>query len=82
MRLGDGLPPDHLARFVVDTLAHLDLTAVSARYGARGGQPYAPEIFWGLVFSGDATTLFAASRATCILTTTPRPVFGRPSCPS
>ena len=44
VRLGDCLPPDHLARFVVATIAQLDLAAIYARYGPRGGQLYAPEI--------------------------------------
>ena len=39
IRLGDCVPPHHLARFVVDTIAHLDLSAIYARYGVRGGQP-------------------------------------------
>lgn len=50
IRLGDCVPPNHLARFVVDTIAHLDLSAIYARYGTRGGQPYAPEILFGLLF--------------------------------
>jgi hypothetical protein len=39
IRLGDCVPPNHMARFVVDTIAQLDLSAIYARYGARGGQP-------------------------------------------
>jgi hypothetical protein len=38
VRLGDCLPPDHLARFVVDSVAQLDLSALYARYGPRGGK--------------------------------------------
>lgn len=49
VRLGDCLPPDHLARFVVDSGALLDLSALSARYGPRGGEPYAPEVLLGLL---------------------------------
>ena len=41
VRLGDCLPPDHLARFVVDIVALLDVSALYARYGSRGGEPYA-----------------------------------------
>ena len=41
VRLGDCLPPDHLARFVVDSVAQLDLSALYAHYGTRGGEPYA-----------------------------------------
>ncbi len=48
VRLGDCLPPDHLARFGVDSLAQLDLSALYAQYGSRGGKPYAPEILLSL----------------------------------
>src|SRR5712692_9447616 len=62
VRLGDLLPPDHLARFVVDTVGQLDLGSVSAHYGARGGEPYAPEIRLGLLFYGYATGVFSARK--------------------
>jgi transposase len=62
IRLGDCVPPDHLARFVVDTIAHLDLAAVYARYGSRGGQPYAPEILLALLFYGYATGVFSTRK--------------------
>src|SRR5260370_35071707 len=52
VRLGDCLPPDHLARFVVDSVALLDLSALYAHYGSRGGEPYAPEVLLGLLFYG------------------------------
>jgi transposase len=45
VRLGDCLPPEHLARFVVDSIAQLDLSALYAHYGPRGGEPYAPEMY-------------------------------------
>lgn len=62
VRLGDLLPADHLARFVVDTIARLDLSALYARYGARGGEPYAPETLLGLVFYGYATGVFSSRK--------------------
>jgi transposase len=62
IRLGDCVPPDHLARFVVDTIAHLDLSTIYARYGARGGQPYPPEILLALLFYGYATGVFATRK--------------------
>jgi len=62
VRLGDCLPPDHLARFVVDTIAQLDLSAIYARYGSRGGQPYAPDILLGLLFYGYATGVFSTRK--------------------
>ncbi|MGH2457516.1 MAG: transposase [Chloroflexota bacterium] len=62
VRLGDCLPPDHLAHFVVDTIAQLDLSAIYARYGLRGGEPYAPEILLGLLFYGYATGVFSSRK--------------------
>lgn len=62
VRLGDCLPPDHLARFVVDTIAQLDLSAIYTRYGSRGGQPYAPEILLALLFYGYATGVFSTRK--------------------
>lgn len=50
VRLRDCLPPTHLARFVADTVAQLDLTALYARYPPRGGTPDAPEVLLGLLF--------------------------------
>lgn len=62
IRLGDCVPPNHLARFIVETIAHLDLSALYAHYGARGGEPYAPEILLGLLFYGYATGVFSARK--------------------
>ena len=62
VRLGDCLAPDHLAHFVVDTIAHLDLSPLYARYGSRGGQPYAPAILLGWLFYGYATGVFSSRK--------------------
>jgi transposase len=62
IRLGDCLPPDHLARFVVDTVAQLDLSMLYARYGKRGGAAYAPEVLLGLLVYGYATGVFSSRR--------------------
>lgn len=62
VRLGDCLPPEHLARFVVDSVALLDLSALYARYGARGGAPYAPEVLLGLLLYGYATGVFSSRK--------------------
>ena len=62
VRLGDCLPPDHLARFVVDAVAQLDLSPIYARYGSRGGEPYAPELLTGLLFYGYATGVFSSRK--------------------
>ena len=62
VRLGDCLPPDHLARFVVDVIAQLDFSAIYARYQPRGGAPYAPELLFGLLAYGYATGTFSSRK--------------------
>src|ERR671916_948151 len=62
VRLGDCLPPDHLARFIVDVIAQLDLAAIYARYGPRGGAPFAPELLFGLLVYGYATGVFSSRK--------------------
>src|SRR6266571_4932767 len=62
VRLGDCLPPEHLARFVVDSVAQLDLSALYAHYGTRGGEPYAPEVLLGLLLYGYATGVFSSRK--------------------
>jgi transposase len=62
VRLGDCLPPEHLARFVVDAIAQMDLSKFYARYGERGGEAYAPEILVGLLFYGYATGVFSTRK--------------------
>ena len=48
--LEEALPSNHLARFVVDVIAQLDLAPIYAQYGRTGGEPIAPEILLGLLF--------------------------------
>jgi transposase len=62
VRIGDCLPAEHLARFVVDCVAQLDLSALYAHYGTRGGAPYAPEVLLGLLFYGYATGVFSSRK--------------------
>ena len=50
IQLGEALPPDHLARFVVDVVAELDVSKLYARYAPEGGEAIAPEILLGLLF--------------------------------
>ena len=49
----------HLARFVVQTIAQLDLSSMYGEYGAKGGEAIAPEILLGLLFYGYATGIFS-----------------------
>lgn len=62
IRLGDALPADHLARFVVDTIAQLDLHRVYEQYAPTGGEAIAPEILLGLLFYGYATGVFSSRK--------------------
>jgi hypothetical protein len=43
--LGEAIPANHLARFVVDIAAQLDLSTIYARYGVLGGEAIAPEVW-------------------------------------
>jgi transposase len=60
--LDEALPASHLARFVVDVIAQLDLSAVYGRYAPVGGEPFAPEILLGLLFYGYATGVFSSRK--------------------
>jgi transposase len=60
--LGEAVPPNHLARFIVDVIAQLDLSAIYARYGERGGKAIAPEVLLAVLFYGYATGVFSSRR--------------------
>jgi transposase len=60
--LREALPANHLARFVVDVVAELDLTGIYERYGVRGGEAYAPELLLALLFYGYATGVFSSRK--------------------
>ena len=64
----DWLPDDHLARFVVDIVERLDLSALERQYSGGGKDPYHPALLLGLLFHGYATGVFSSrklERATC-----------------
>jgi transposase len=54
------LPPNHLARFVVQMIAQLDLSSIYGAYGAKGGIAIAPEILLGMLIYGYATGVFSS----------------------
>jgi transposase len=58
----EGLPADHLARFIVAIIALLDLSAIYACYAPVGGEAYAPEILLGLLFYGYVTAVFSSRK--------------------
>ena len=56
------LPERHLARFVVEIVAHLDLGAMTSRYRGSGEKSYHPELLLGLIVYGYATGLFSSRK--------------------
>jgi transposase len=62
IRLGEALPANHLARFVVDVVAQLDLGPIYAKYKEVGGVAIAPEVLLALIFYGYATGKFSSRK--------------------
>jgi len=60
--IGDCLPADHLARFIVSIITRLDLRVIYAGYAPLGGEAIAPEILLGLLFYGYATGVFSSRK--------------------
>lgn len=62
VRLREALPPDHLARYIVDLVAQMDFGKFYARYAQSGAPPYAPELLFGLLLYGYCTGLFSSRK--------------------
>jgi transposase len=62
VRLREVLPPEHLARFIVNVIAMLNLGAIYQQYSALGAPPYAPEILLGLLVYGYITGVFSTRK--------------------
>jgi len=58
----DWLPKDHLARFVVDIVDQLDLSALTRQYRGTGSAAYHPTVMLGLLVYGYATGVFSSRR--------------------
>lgn len=59
----DYVPEDHLARFVVDLVEQLDLSAITGRYGGRGGsEAWHPAMLVALLLYGYATGTFSSRK--------------------
>jgi len=56
------LPERHLARFVVEVVAGLDLRAVAGSYRGSGEASYHPELLLGLIIYGYATGVFSSRK--------------------
>jgi transposase len=60
--LGEAIPANHLARFVVDIVAELDISTIYKRYAVRGGEAIAPEALLALLFYGYSTGKFSSRK--------------------
>ncbi|HMK90292.1 MAG TPA: transposase, partial [Methylocystis sp.] len=58
----DWLPEKHLARFVVEVVASLDLRAMAGSYRGTGSASYHPEVLLGLLIYGYATGVFSSRK--------------------
>ena len=58
--IGECLPANHLAYFMVEKIARLDLSSIYAHYAPVGGEAFAPEILLGLLLYGYATGVFSS----------------------
>lgn len=58
----EALPASHLARFIVDIIAQLDLSKIYKRYASQGGEAIAPEVLLALLFYGYATGVFSSRK--------------------
>jgi transposase len=58
----DWLPKDHLARFVVDIVDQLDLSALTGHYRGTGSAAYHPALMLGLLIYGYATGVYSSRR--------------------
>ena len=58
----DGLPKNHLVRFVVDIVDQLDLSALSRQYRGTGSAAYHPAGMLGLLIYGYATGVYSSRR--------------------
>jgi transposase len=58
----DWLPKDHLARFVVDIVDQLDLSALARQYRGTGSAAYHPTVMLGLLVYGYATGVYSSRR--------------------
>ncbi len=71
--VNDWLPEGHLARFIVEIVDQLDLSALSGQYAGRGSAAYHPSTLIALLIYGYATGTYSSrkiERATydfCIL---------------
>lgn len=62
IQVGEALPEDHLARFVVSVISLLDLGSIYRQYANGGGKAIAPEVLLGLLVYGYASSVFSSRK--------------------
>ena len=60
--LDDWLPERHLARFVVEVIGSLDLSAMARSYRGTGSASYHPELLLGILVYGYTTGVFSSRK--------------------
>ena len=60
--MNDWLPEHHLARFIVEIVEGLDLTAMERVYGASGSAPFHPALLLSILVYGYATGVFSSRK--------------------
>lgn len=60
--MDDCLPKGHLARFIVEMVAQLDITSIKAAYAGRGSKAHHPEMLLALLFYSRATGVFSSRK--------------------
>src|SRR6478736_551740 len=60
--IDEWLPEKHLARFVVEVIDGLDLSAMSKSYRGSGSASYHPALLMGIVVYGYATGVFSSRK--------------------
>ena len=60
--MNDWLPEGHLARFIIEIVGQLNLTAIKSAYAGRGSKAHHPEMLLALLFYGYATGVFSSRK--------------------
>jgi hypothetical protein len=79
--LQDWLPPNHLARLIVETVERLDLHGIEDSYAGLGKRAYRPKMLVALLLYGYATCSVLESWSACALTRWPFDLSPRTPAP-
>ena len=60
--VNEWLPANHLARFVVEVIEQLDLSALTRQYGGRGSAAHHPAVLLGLLVYGYASGVHSSRK--------------------